>query len=81
MSVGSGSVFAIGALQAGYKPDMKKDDAINLAVTALNSSIQRDAYTGNGMLLAVIDKNGFQWMSADELKKRTEALGYIYPHH
>ena len=81
MSVGSGSVFAIGALQAGYKPDMSKEDAINLALTALNSSIQRDAFTGNGMLLATIDKDGFKWYPAEELKSRVESMGYIYPHH
>ena len=81
MSVGSGSVFAIGALQAGYKDDMSKDEAINLAVTALNSSIQRDAYSGNGMLVAAIDKDGFQWVPTEDIKGRVESLGYIYPHH
>ena len=81
MSVGSGSVFAIGALQAGFKPDMSKEEAVDLAVTALNSSIQRDAYTGNGMLVATIDKDGFKWMPTEDIKSRVESLGYIYPHH
>ena len=81
MSVGSGSVFAIGALQAGYKPDMSTEEAIDLALTALNSSIQRDAFTGNGMLLATIDKDGFKWMDTEEIKSRVEKMGYIFPHH
>ena len=81
MSVGSGSVFAIGALQAGYKPDMSKEEAIDLALTALNSSIQRDAYTGNGMLVATIDKDGFKWLPTEDVKALVESLGYIYPHH
>ena len=42
MSVGSGSVFALGALQAAYKEDMTKDEAVDVAVTALNSAVRRD---------------------------------------
>lgn len=81
MSVGSGSTFAYGALEAGYKPDMTKDEAINLAVTALNSSVHRDAYSGDGMLVASIDAEGFKWVPNEEVRERVSALGYRYPIH
>ncbi|MBO5668949.1 MAG: proteasome subunit beta, partial [Candidatus Methanomethylophilaceae archaeon] len=47
MSVGSGSVFALGALQAAYKEDMSKDEAVDVAVTALNSAVKRDSASGD----------------------------------
>ena len=79
MSVGSGSVFALGALEAGYKPDMSKDEALDLAVTALNSALKRDSASGDGMLVVFIDKTGYNEVSNDEIRSRLESKGYKYP--
>ncbi len=79
MSVGSGSVFALGALEAGYKKDMKFEEARDLVITALHSALSRDSASGDGMLIAVIDKNGFNWIPQDEIKDLTSKLGYNYP--
>ena len=79
MSVGSGSVFALGALEATYKPDMDKDEAVNVAITALNSARRRDNCTGDGMLIAYIGPDGFQWIPRDEIISRYSALGFQFP--
>jgi len=79
MSVGSGSVFALGALEAGYKLDMSKDEALDLTVTALNSALKRDSASGDGMLVFFIDKTGYNEVSNDEIRSRLESKGYKYP--
>ncbi len=79
MSVGSGSVFALGALEAGYKPDMSEDEAVDLVVTALNSAVKRDAYSGDGMLVSVIDEKGYREVPEEDIRTRLAALGYKYP--
>ena len=79
MSVGSGSVFALGALEATYKDDMSKDEAINVAITALNSARRRDNCTGDGMLIAYIGPDGYEWIPLDEIKSRCSALGFQFP--
>lgn len=79
MSVGSGSVFALGALEAGYKPDMDEAEARDLVITALHSAMSRDSASGDGMLIAVIDKDGFRWIPQEDIKARTAEIGYNYP--
>ena len=79
MSVGSGSVFALGALEAGYKPDMSEDEAKDLVITALHSALSRDSASGDGMLIAVIDKDGFRWIPQEDIKARTAEIGFNYP--
>lgn len=78
-SVGSGSVFAYGALEATYKPDMSKDEAIDVAITALNSARRRDNCTGDGMLVSYIGPNGYESISAEEIRSRCDKLGFKYP--
>ena len=79
MSVGSGSVFALGALQAAYKEDMSKDEAVDVAVTALNSAVKRDSASGDGMLVAYIDAEGYHNVSNEEIRTRLASQGYKYP--
>ena len=56
-ATGSGSPTAFGVLEAEYKKDMTLNEGKELAVKALVSAMERDAYSGNGVSLAVIDKN------------------------
>jgi proteasome beta subunit len=55
---GSGGTFAMGVLDAQYKPDMKESEAVDLAIKAVNSAIQRDAASGDGIDVMVINKDG-----------------------
>lgn len=56
-SVGSGSSFAMGVLETEWKPDLSKDEGINLAKKAVRSAIIRDIASGNGIDIAVIAKD------------------------
>ncbi len=79
VSVGSGSVFALGALEAGYKDGMTKDEGIALAITALNSAIRRDSASGDGMIIAWIDSDGYTELPNEEVRTRVAELGFTYP--
>lgn len=78
-SVGSGSVFALGALEAVVKDDMTRDEGIDAAITGLNAARRRDNCTGDGMLVSFIGPNGYESISNEEIKQRCEKLGFQYP--
>lgn len=59
-SDGSGSVFALGTLEALYKQNMSCDDGVKLARRAINAALQRDTATGNGIDVWVINDKGIQ---------------------
>lgn len=79
MSVGSGSTFALGSMEAGYKEGLSRQEGIDLAITALNSAMRRDAASGGGMLITYIDKTGVNFIDEEDIKKRTAELGFKYP--
>lgn len=57
VSSGSGSVFAYGVLETHYKKDMTVSEATSLAVKAVNTALQRDSASGNGIdVVAITDK-------------------------
>ena len=56
ISSGSGSVFAYGVLETQWKKDMSTDDAVALAVKAVNTALQRDSASGNGIDVVVINE-------------------------
>lgn len=78
-SVGSGSVYALGALEAAFKPDMEKDEAIDVAITALNSARRRDNCTGDGFLVSYIGPEGYVEIPREEIVARCEKLGFRFP--
>ena len=57
-SEGSGSVFALGTLEANFKKGMSTDEAANLAIQAINAAMQRDTASGNGIDVFVITEKG-----------------------
>ena len=79
VSVGSGSMYALGALEATFKPGMTREEGIDVAITALNSARRRDNCTGDGMLVSYIGPNGYEAISNDEIKARCTKLGFQYP--
>ena len=65
-------VEVVGAKQdavAGYKDDLPKKKAIELAVKSIASAIERDAATGNNILCSVIDKSGYQEIDKETIHK------------
>jgi len=69
---GSGGSFAFGVFDSAYKPDMPEEDAVKLAVKAVNSALQRDSASGDGIDVVVIDKSGVKKVFHKELFVRVE---------
>lgn len=67
---GSGSVFAFGVLEDQFKPDMSSQEAMDLALKAVNASLQRDSASGNGINIMLIDKSGVQEKVVKRLNTR-----------
>ena len=78
-SVGSGSVFALGALEAAYRDGMTEQEGIDVAITALNSARRRDNCTGDGMLISYIGPNGYEEIPRERIVSRCEELGFKFP--
>lgn len=66
---GSGSPVALGVLEAEYQEDLTKAKAIELAVRAIAAAMERDAATGNSILVSVIDKDGYAELPKDKILK------------
>ncbi len=72
VATGSGSPTAIGVLEDGYREDLTEQEAVDLVKRAVFSSIRRDAFTGNGIDVVVIDASGSKWYRFDlRLEERT----------
>lgn len=67
ISSGSGSVFAYGVLETQYKKDITTAEAVNLAVKAVNTALQRDSASGNGIDVVVINNKEIKQVMHKEL--------------
>jgi proteasome beta subunit len=72
ISSGSGSVFAYGVLETLYKKDMSFDEGVKLAVKAINSALQRDVNTGNGIDVVTISSEGIKKVFEQEIIGKIE---------
>ncbi|HME52244.1 MAG TPA: proteasome subunit beta [Candidatus Lokiarchaeia archaeon] len=62
-STGSGSLYAYGVLEDRYKDSMSIEEGVELVKTAVRAAISRDLFTGNGVSIFVITKDGIQQFS------------------
>lgn len=67
VSSGSGSVFAYGVLETQYRPDMLTSEAVKLAVKSVNTALQRDSASGNGIDVVVINNKDIRRVMQKEL--------------
>ncbi len=67
ISSGSGSVFAYGVLETQYKKDITTDEAVALAVKAVNTALQRDSASGNGIDVIVVNEKEIKRVMHKEL--------------
>lgn len=58
ISSGSGSVFAYGVLETQYDANMGTNEGVKLAVKAVNTALNRDSASGNGIDVIVINEKG-----------------------
>ncbi|MFH0713609.1 MAG: archaeal proteasome endopeptidase complex subunit beta, partial [Candidatus Micrarchaeota archaeon] len=68
VSTGSGSITAYGLLDEYYKDNMTRDDAVRLAVKAINSAMKRDSATGEGVDAIVITADQTKRLSKEEVE-------------
>ncbi len=68
-ATGSGSPVALGVLETEYKDDLPKKKAIEIAVRSVAAAIERDAASGNSILVSVIDKDGYQELDKEDILK------------
>ncbi|RMF55357.1 proteasome subunit beta [Candidatus Woesearchaeota archaeon] len=73
VSSGSGSVMAYGVLETLYNKDISVDDAVKLAVKAINAALQRDSASGGGIDVVTITKDGVKRAFEKEVKGSVEA--------
>ena len=57
-AVGTGSEMALGVLDPKYKQDMAVQDGVDLAKKAIKAASNRDAASGDGIDILVIDGSG-----------------------
>jgi len=64
---GSGGTFAFGVFDAQYKKDMTQDEAVELAIKGVNSALQRDSASGDGLDVVLVNKNGVKKIMTKDL--------------
>ena len=74
ISTGSGSIVAYGVLEDRFRDDLTTDEGIEIAIRAIRAAAERDTYSGNGYLVAKVDKNGFEMLDNEKIN---EILGKI----
>lgn len=57
-AVGTGAEMALGVLDQQYKPGMKEKEAVDLAVKSIKAATMRDSFSGDGIDVLVITKEG-----------------------
>ncbi|KAI9209870.1 LMP7-like protein [Polychytrium aggregatum] len=62
-SVGSGSTYAYGVLDAGYRPDLTAEEAIDLGRRAIYHATFRDAYSGGRINVYHVKETGWEFIS------------------
>ncbi|MCL4389584.1 proteasome subunit beta [Candidatus Marsarchaeota archaeon] len=72
-SVGSGSESALGYIEEAYKKGMPTKDAVKMVAKALSVAMRRDSASGDSMIIAVINGQGYTEYSGKEIEKVTSS--------
>ena len=59
-AVGTGAEMALGVLDPQFKENMNEKDAVELATKAVRSATMRDSFSGDGIDVLVVNKDGIQ---------------------
>jgi proteasome beta subunit len=76
VTTGSGSPYVYGVLEDHYKDGLSTSDTLDIAIRALTAAMKRDAASGDGIDLAVINKKEFKQLTDDEISERKKKLGF-----
>jgi len=67
-AAGSGMEFAFSILEDGFKEDMPLKEGIKLALRAMKAATRRDVFTGGGVMLITVTKDGYKEYSKEEIE-------------
>ena len=59
-AVGTGAEMALGVLDPQFKENMSEKDATDLAVKAVRSATMRDSFSGDGVDVLIVNKDGMK---------------------
>lgn len=68
VTTGSGSPVAYGLLEEEYHDNLTVEDAKVIALRAVKAAITRNIGTGDGINVALIDKNGYRLLTKEQKK-------------
>jgi len=66
---GSGSMFAYGVFESQYKKDIAQEEAVELALNAVNAALQRDSASGEGIDVFIINDKGAKQVMKKKINK------------
>ncbi len=72
---GSGSPYVFGVLEDRYKDDLTCEQGVEIAVRAISAAMGRDSASGNGIDIALIKDNKFEFIPEEKIKATLEKLG------
>ncbi len=64
---GTGSSVAYGVLEQNYEEGIDSDAGLKLAAQSIQQAIERDAASGDGVIIAKVDEDGYQEISDEEV--------------
>ncbi len=67
-AAGSGMEFAFSVLEENYRDNIPLYEGVKLALKALSVALKRDVFTGGGVTIVTITKEGYREISNEELK-------------
>lgn len=71
---GSGSELALATIDDGYRKEMSEEDAIALAIKAVEAAKKRDLYTGGvSISVMIIRKDGIEELERNKVEKYIES--------
>ena len=65
---GSGSQYALGVLEQEYGDELSVEKAQSVAAKAIQSAVERDVASGNGINMCVVDEEGVEITQQKELE-------------
>ena len=69
ISTGSGSIVAYGVLEDRFHENLSVDEGLEIALRAIKAAAERDTYSGNGYLVAKVDKDGVEMLDNEKINE------------
>jgi len=75
ITTGSGSPYVYGILEDYFRENMTPNDGVDLAIRGVFTAMKRDAASGNGIDVVLIEKKGYQEIPIDKIEQRIKKMG------